>query len=940
MKVFLLFSCMLFHGLILFSQEKVSPSHDLYDTWISIRRPLISDNGKYSCFEELPGKGDGRLILVSHTSFRKDTILRGTKAAFAGGSSLFACKIAPPFEQTRKAKKDKVKEENMPKDSLLVMNLETGKNWKYARVKDFQFSKENARFVAIHFEKDTAKEKKAAPPPEKRDSARADSVKTLPVKAEKKKSKKKKEGSDFMLFFPLSGDSIYFKDVTGYTLSKNGAAGGVIIQYGDSLDSTKVVMIDAEKRTEKTVYQQQGFAKNLFISGDGKQFGFLFSADTVKEKTWSLFYAPDLQTRPICIADTQSVSLPLAWSPSEYFTPYFSDDGLRIVFGSAPRPVNPPKDTIPEDEKVKLDIWTYNDPRMQSQQLKSLDKDKKRTYLTLYHPGKEILVLLGDTLTEQVAMQPRALGNWSLGMVTLPYEQERSWDFPGYRDFYLINNLTGKKHLIVRKTQDNYSLSPGGNYYLWYSHNDSAWYAADTRTHKAICLTCNVPYAFYDEENDVPNPPDAYGLAGWTADDRFVLIYDRFDIWKLDPAGKAKPENLTGGRKKQDRFRYVLTDEDDIYVPESGILLKVHNDSTCNEGFFRLNLKRKELLKTYYAACEVQFYQKAKNSGHLLWSSEDFRRYPEICFSDALFKENVEISDASRQMENLQWGEIRPVTWTTYSGKKAKGLLITPDNTDETKKYPMIVYFYEKNSQNLHAFYGIRPSRSVINFPMYSGNGYVIFIPDIEYGTGNPGEDAYDYIISGTEAMTKLYPWINRSKMALQGQSWGGYQVAYLVTRTGKMFAAAMAGAAVSNMTSAYGGIRWESGQSRMFQYEKGQSRIGYSLWDSLDLYIKNSPLFGADKIETPLLMMNNDNDGAVPWYQGIELYSAMRRFQKPCWMLVYNNEEHNLAKRPNTIDLSIRMMQFFDHYLKDAPMPPWMKDGLPAINKGMTLGY
>lgn len=940
MKILLFLSFILLHGLFLFSQEKVNPSHDLYDTWISIRRPLISDNGLYSCFEEVPGKGDGRLMLIQYPDFRRDTILRGTKAAFAGGSSLFACKIAPPFEQTRKAKKDKVKEENMPKDSLLVMNLDNRNTWKYARVKDYQFPKENAQFVALYFEKDTAKEKKAAPPPEKKDTARSDSTKTVPVKSDKKKSKKKKEGSDFMLFFPFSGDSLLYKDVTGYTLCKNGTAAGVIIQYGDSLDSVKVVLVDAVKKSEKTVYHQQGFAKNMFISNDGKQFGFLFSADTVKEKTWSLYYAPDIKTAPLCVADTQSVELPLAWSPSEHFSPYFSEDGLRIVFGSAPRPVIPPKDTIPDDEKVKLDIWAYNDPRMQSQQLKNLDKDKKRTYLTLYHPEKGRLVMLGDTLTEQVVLQPRALGNWALGMATLPYEQERSWDFPGYRDFYLINNFTGKKQLLTKKTQDNYALSPGGNYYIWYSQADRSWYAADTRTQKSNCLTCSLPFAFYDEENDVPKPPDAYGIAGWTADDRFVLIYDRYDIWKLDPAGKLKPENLTNGRKNKDRFRYIITDEDDIYIPETDMLLKAHNDSTCYEGFFRLNIKKKQLTKTFYGANEVQFFQKAKKSGHLLWSKEDFRQYPEVCLSDAVFSENIEISDGSRQMENMYWGEIEPVAWTTYTGKKAKGLLIRPDNFNPLQKYPMIVYFYEKNSQNLHSFYGIRPSRSVINFPLYAGNGYVIFIPDIEYGTGNPGGDAYDFIISGTEAMGRTCPWIDSNKLGLQGQSWGGYQVAYLVTRTGKMFAAAMAGAAVSNMTSAYGGVRWESGQSRMFQYEKGQSRLGFTLWDSLDLYIKNSPLFGADKIETPLLLMNNDNDGAVPWYQGIELYSALRRFQKPCWMLVYNNEEHNLAKRPNTIDLSIRMMQFFDHYLKDAAMPPWMKEGLPAINKGQTMGY
>jgi len=186
-----------------------------------------------------------------------------------------------------------------------------------------------------------------------------------------------------------------------------------------------------------------------------------------------------------------------------------------------------------------------------------------------------------------------------------------------------------------------------------------------------------------------------------------------------------------------------------------------------------------------------------------------------------------------------------------------------------------------------------------------------------------------------------MFPFIDRKKIGIQGQSWGGYQTAWLITQT-NMFAAAMAGAPVSNMTSAYGGIRWESGLSRMFQYENNQSRIGATLWDKPLQYIENSPLFYVPKIKTPLLIMHNDNDGAVPWYQGIELFTAMRRLNKPVWMLTYNNEEHNLKAESwaNRMDLTIRMKQFFDHYLKDEPMPWWMQYGVPAIQKGKELGY
>ncbi|MFH2095158.1 MAG: prolyl oligopeptidase family serine peptidase, partial [Bacteroidota bacterium] len=216
--------------------------------------------------------------------------------------------------------------------------------------------------------------------------------------------------------------------------------------------------------------------------------------------------------------------------------------------------------------------------------------------------------------------------------------------------------------------------------------------------------------------------------------------------------------------------------------------------------------------------------------------------------------------------------------------------------------------------------------------------GYVIFIPDIHYGTGTPGKDASDAIISGTDYILSK-GFVDENRIGLQGQSWGGYQVAWLITQTNK-YAAAMAGAPVSNMISAYGGIRWESGISRQFQYEVAQSRIGASLWEKPDLYLENSPVFFADRVNTPLLIMHNDNDGAVPWYQGIEYFTALKRLQKPVWMLTYNDEDHNLKNRPNCMDLSIRMAQFFDHYLKDAPAPVWMVNGIPAVKKGKENGY
>ena len=249
----------------------------------------------------------------------------------------------------------------------------------------------------------------------------------------------------------------------------------------------------------------------------------------------------------------------------------------------------------------------------------------------------------------------------------------------------------------------------------------------------------------------------------------------------------------------------------------------------------------------------------------------------------------------------------------------------------------MIVYFYERNNNTLYNYLAPSPTPSRLNVPFFVSRGYVVFVPDIWYITGHPGKSAYDYIVSGTRALIKQ-GFIDSTKIGLQGQSWGGYQTAYLITQT-NLYAAAWAGAPVVNMFSAYGGVRWETGVNRQMQYEKTQSRIGATIWDKPQLYIENSPLFHLQKVKTPLVIMSNDADGAVPWYQGIEFFTAMRRLHKPVWLLNYNGEAHNLVERRNRKDIQIREQQFFDWKLKGDPAPKWITEGVPAVFKGRDLG-
>jgi dipeptidyl aminopeptidase/acylaminoacyl peptidase len=292
----------------------------------------------------------------------------------------------------------------------------------------------------------------------------------------------------------------------------------------------------------------------------------------------------------------------------------------------------------------------------------------------------------------------------------------------------------------------------------------------------------------------------------------------------------------------------------------------------------------------------------------------------------------TQISDANPQQKEYNWVSAELVHWISEDGKPLKGILYKPENFDPNKKYPMISYFYEQLSQGLHSY--VPPNgRNVINPTHYVSNGYLVFEPDIHYENGHPGPSAMKSIVPGVQSLLSR-GYIDPKGLGLQGQSWGGYQTAYIITQS-HMFSAAMAGAPVANMTSAYGGIRWGSGMARAFQYEATQSRLGKSLWEGQQLYIENSPLFWLDNVTTPLFIMSNDMDDAVPWYQGIEMFVGMRRLGKEVYLIDYNNDVHNPASRANQKDIAMRMQQFFDNKLMGKPAPDWMVKGIPYVAKG-----
>ncbi len=504
-------------------------------------------------------------------------------------------------------------------------------------------------------------------------------------------------------------------------------------------------------------------------------------------------------------------------------------------------------------------------------------------------------------------------------------------------DIYLLDQNSEEQLMIAKAVRGFEDISPDGKYLYWYNAIDTTYNVYNIAENKIINVSGQITTSITDELDDHPDFPRPYGLGGWTENDQSILIYDRYDIWKVDLGPVLTTERITNGRSTQDKIRIRHLDPDRPYVDLNEDILHIFNEVTRMESFASFTTHNTiEILIS--ESGRLRNLQKASSANQLIYTKENHHVFPDLLSANINFTSTIKLSDANPQQKEKKWSTVEMINWTSLDGLSLEGLLYKPGDFDANKEYPMIVYFYERNADNIHRYWGAFPHRSVVNPSFYASRGYLIFIPDIIYKDGYPGPSCYNAVIPGvTHLIDKGF--VDKERIGMQGHSWGGYQTAYLATKT-DLFACAESGAPVANMISAYGGIRWGTGLSRMFQYEKTQSRIGGTLWEYPMRYFENSPIFFVDNIKTPLLLMHNDHDTAVPWYQGIELFVALRRLQKPVWMLNYNNEPHWPTKRENIVDFNIRMQQYFDHFLMGKDMPSWMKNGIPAIEKGYNKGY
>lgn len=901
---------------ILQAQKKII-THADYDLWKQLQETKVSKTGKLilSTVVTATDRGDGYLQIYNTRTGQKANYFNGKNGEITDDEKFVIFTKAPSYQSTRLEKKNKVKSEDQKKEVLYIYDVANHQIYdSIERVKSYKIGeKSNDYFVIEKFRN-------------KKDTPHKDSLPAWKYNyaiVYHLASKKQDTLFNFKEYIvPEKGSVFYYTTLH----EKNKKKANAVCAY------------DAKTHTRKQLDSSLFDYKNLAVNKEGTQVSYIAEYDSVKANSarYKLFLYKNKKLHDLVAKELQYFQEKEEISGNQPLT--FSEDGKRLYFYTKLKSEHKKDTTLLDDEIPEVDVWSWNDEKTQPRQKvlsKELDED---TRLYSYDIQNEKIVKLQDGIIDEIVLSDKYASKHVLGIDYSPYATE-TWKSPWEKDYYVINRETGVKRLLFKQTITQVEISKSGDYGIYFNYTTNDWYSVNLETFEKHNLTEGIEVSFEDEDNDVPAKANFYGLGGYDKKGN-ILLYDKYDIWSVPVDGAKKAKNITkNGRENKITYR-TQRDKDDEWMAQyiDGKLFIVAFDETLKaDAIYLLDGKR---LRECIAPSNKQIssFVKAKEANVMAYRVGNFNEAYDQYITLNNFKTHQKITNINPQQKDFKWGTSELVSWNAYDGTKLEGIVYKPEDFDPQKKYPMIVYFYERSSHKLNNYVVPKPSASTVNPTYLASNGYILFVPDIVYKAGQPGDDAYNCVISGVEMMEKK-GYIDSSRMALQGQSWGGYQVAYLITKTNK-FKAAMAGAPVSNMTSAYGGIRWKTGYSRMFQYENTQSRIGKNLWEGFDLYIKNSPLFHLPNVETPLLIMHNDNDGAVPYYQGIELFMGMRRLKKPAWLLVYNNEAHNLRKMKNRQDLSIRMMQFFDHYLKDKPAPVWMTQGVPRAEKGINFGY
>jgi dipeptidyl aminopeptidase/acylaminoacyl peptidase len=617
-------------------------------------------------------------------------------------------------------------------------------------------------------------------------------------------------------------------------------------------------------------------------------------------------------------ADT---AFPRAMRVPSYRPPLWAEDGSTLFFGIAAREAKEPA-RWEGPAPARVEVWHWKDAHEYHQQDRQAAQDRQKTQLVAWRLADNRLVRLADDSLETVQLSENQ--RVALASDDKPYFTDII-SGRGYRDAYVVDLASGRRRRILDKLAFPPSASPGGRYVLY--AQGGQWWTYDLTSGARANLTAKIPSAFGNMEDDHPVPERRpYGVGGWTLGDRAVLLYDRYDVWQVGPDGSS-PVRLTRGREDSTVYRIDRLDpEVQAFDPAKPLFLSMTGDWNKKSGYARLTIGQ-PVQRLIWADRSVTRLAQAKNAPTVFaYVAQSAEASPNVYVATASLADAQQVSRTNAFVSDRAWGKQVLMEYTNRHGDRLQMMLTYPADYQPGKQYPMVVYYYEKLSQGFHQW--VAPTdRSTYNTSVFSQNGYFVLRPDILFRAREPGYSGLDCVTSAVKAALAM-GMIDPKRVGNMGHSWGGYQSAFYAVHSHGMFAATIAGAPLTDLISMYGYTSFNTGFAETGHYETGQERMQVPLWEDPQAYIRNSTVYAVDSLQTPLLLEEGDADGNVNYWQSMELYNFGRRLGKQVVFLIYNDENHGVARPESQLDYHRRQLEWFAHYLKGEPASDWITHG------------
>ncbi|WP_316790456.1 S9 family peptidase [Pedobacter frigoris] len=934
----------------LHAQQKPALSWKDLSKWNYIRSNTnsMSPNGQWMAWADGPTEGDLQLIIrktMDTTSFKYPIGATPTGVSFTKDTKFAAFKVSPKDAEAKAARKTM----RPTYDKLMLVSLPGNEKTTFEKVRNFSFSGESPDWIVIQF---------AGPENASRD-------------------KDAPKGTDILLYQLATKASYNIGNVSEFSFNKAGTKLAYIID-ANGQNGNGIFIRDMKTGLTTAVENDKASYKGINWNEKGDAFALLKSNknEKYKEDVFTVIGVNKLtENKPnkVSYSGIDQTTFPKNMGVSSNSNPFWSDDQSTLFFGISSlekkeekkadsvakvktdpskakgtpakadtvaktktdiKPSTPPVNKT-DIEKPDMIIWNWQDKRLQSAQQTQEMRDKNYSFLSAYRIADKKFSQLADSNMRSVMVAPKQL--YAIGYDNSSYELMSNLDGQSYTDIYLIDLKTGIKKRIFEKYYSSgrggLNVSPSGTWASYY--NDGVFYSMNLATQQQYNLTGKIKSSFIDQLDDHNVSKPATPNFGWSADSKYVFIRDNYDLWRISADGK----NVTAVSDNWKSKKIAVQSKYRIYPDEKGTDLSkdqyfgIFNTENKKSGIAILEAGKTNLKPLFLDDNSYVGFSKAADAKVFAYVKQNNQKSPEVYVtSSTTISAAKQITNNTPDQEKYAWSSgVKLINYVSANGDSLQAALYLPANYQEGKSYPTITYIYERLTDELNAYTMPGFPGGGFNKAMYNSNGYAVLMPDIKYKLNDPGMSSVACVVPAVKAAIATGI-VDEKRVAIHGHSWGGYQTSFLITQT-NIFKAAAAGAPLTNMISMYSLIYWNSGGTNQAIFESSQGRLTPGYWDNWDAFARNSPVYHIKKVQTPLLLLHNDKDGAVDYTQGIEYYNGLRRLNKPVVMITYRGENHGIAKLPNRKDYAVRMMEYFDYMLKDKPAPDWWAKGVNRLD-------